>query len=260
MPWGDVHAAATPNADFGGGNTLRVGRPEHARFDVAGQRASQLADLFHAGCSRSADIHVREGALQKIEGHVNLNTASRQALRMMIAGSIRQDPEIRNFLADAHTQGISRFPVVEKVSPALDCTPIADRIAEAIIRSRPFASTAELANTREPDGAGLAHVFGNPKLFAAYSGSGYPKLQWTDSAAEEVFARTYEASTVRSRNFRVWVIGQAVLPAAGMTEAVEVLSEVRRVFSVFADPGERNADGSIDPSKTRLKVTHENDF
>jgi hypothetical protein len=260
IPWGDALASSTSSADFGGGNTLRIGRPEHPRFDIAGQRASQLLDLFHTGLARSADPDEREGAVVKVEGHVNLNTASREALRMMIAGRIQQDPEIRSFLSDTHTQEVSRFPAVEEVSPAPDYTPIADRIADAIIRSRPFASTGELANTREVDGAVFTHVFGNARLFPEYSGSGYPKLQWTDSAAEEAFSRTYEASTVRSRNFRVWVIGQAISPTATMNDSTEVLSEVRRSFTVFADPGDRNADGSIDPTKSRLKVIHENDF
>jgi hypothetical protein len=35
--------------EFGGGNSLRVGRLEHPRFDVMGQRASQLLDFFHTG-------------------------------------------------------------------------------------------------------------------------------------------------------------------------------------------------------------------
>jgi hypothetical protein len=35
--------------EFGGGNTLRIGRPEHPRFDQVGQRAAQLLDLFHVG-------------------------------------------------------------------------------------------------------------------------------------------------------------------------------------------------------------------
>jgi hypothetical protein len=258
--WGDVLASSTSSADFGGGNTLRIGRPEHPRFDIAGQRASQWLDLFHAGLSRSADAGEREGPVVRIDGHVNLNTASRHALRLLIAGRIQQDPEIRRFLGDFHTQGTDRFPAVEGVSPVPDFTGIADRIAGAIIRSRPFASTGELANAREFDGVISTHVFGNERLLPEYAASGYPRLQWTDSAAEEVFARTHEASTVRSRNFRVWIIGQALSPKATMDARTEVLAEVRRAFTVFADPGERNADGSIDPVKSRLNVIHENDF
>jgi len=258
--WGDVLTSSTSSADYGGGNSLRIGRPEHPRFDIPGQRASQLLDLFYTGHSRHTGSDERKGPLQKIEGHLNLNTASKEALRMLISGRMQQDPEIRRFMDDTHTQGVSRFPRIADVDPAPDFTLIATRVANAIIRSRPFASTSELANSREVDGTVFTHVFGNARLFPEYSGNGYPKLQWTDSAAEEMFAQTYETSTVRSRNFRIWVIGQAVAPTTITNNLPEVLSEVRRTFTVFADPGERDADGSIDPTKSRLKVIHENDF
>jgi hypothetical protein len=97
-------------------------------------------------------------------------------------------------------------------------------------------------------------------LFGGFTGSSYPLLQWTDSAAEETFARVFEASTVRSRNFRVWVIGQSVAPAASVSATPEVLAEVRKVFTVFADPGERDSNGLPDPAKFRLRILHENDF
>jgi hypothetical protein len=35
--------------EYGGGNSLRIGRLEHPRFDVVGQRACQLLDLFQTG-------------------------------------------------------------------------------------------------------------------------------------------------------------------------------------------------------------------
>ena len=258
--WGDVLSSSVSSTDHGGGNTLRIGRPEHTRFDVAGQRASHLLDLFHAGLSRSADAAERTGLLSRIEGQINLNTASKSALRMLVAGELRQDPEIRRFLSDSHTQGTSRFPAVSAVSPAPDISLVADRIADAIIRSRPYAGTGELANARELNQSAFTHVFGNNRLFPEFSGSGYPVLQWTDSAAEESFAHIHEASTVRSRNFRIWVIGQAVAPTTAMNTGTEILSEVRRAYTVFADPGSRNADGTINPANSLLRVIHENDF
>ena len=69
----------------------------------------------------------------------------------------------------------------------------------------------------------------------------------------------FEASTVRSRNFRVWVIGQSLGPPKA-DGSPEVLAECRKVFSVFADPGERKTEGAIDPTKTRAVILDENDF
>jgi len=248
--WGSVNSGHTSSPTHGGGNTLRIGRTEQPRFDQPGFRASHLLDLFHTGMSRSEDEAKRKGQLVDIEGHVNLNTASSQALRQLIAGRLGQDPELRAFTSDLHSGGQDKFPEVSKVDPLPDATAVADRIAGSIINSRPYASTGELARVRD---------FGNKSLFPGYT-SGYPSLQWTDSAAEELFARVFEASTVRSRNFRVWVIGQSLAPSAPGTANPQVLAEVRKNFTVFADPGERKSDSSPDPAKFRLRILHESDF
>jgi hypothetical protein len=55
------------------------------------------------------------------------------------------------------------------------------------------------------------------------------------------------------------VIGQSLGPTKSDGSSV-VLAECRKVFSVFADPGERNPDGSINPKKTRAVILDENDF
>ena len=66
---------------------------------------------------------------------------------------------------------------------------------------------------------------------------------------------------MRSRNFRVWVVGQAIAPLAkGSTAAPVVLAESRKVFNLFADPGVRTEDGAIDADKYEPTVIHENDF
>lgn len=85
-------------------------------------------------------------------------------------------------------------------------------------------------------------------------------LQWSDAAAEEAFARVYNSSTVRSRNFRIWVVGQSVAPTAPTNLSPEILSEVRKAYTVFADPGARKSDGSIDSAKFKISILHENDF
>lgn len=45
----NIGPGSTPDQRYGGGNTLRIGRPEHPLFDVPGLRACHLVDLFHAG-------------------------------------------------------------------------------------------------------------------------------------------------------------------------------------------------------------------
>ena len=55
------------------------------------------------------------------------------------------------------------------------------------------------------------------------------------------------------------MIGQSLAPSTSVTNPT-VLAEIRKAYTVFADPGERKADGSPDPAKFRLKILHESDF
>jgi hypothetical protein len=266
-PWPLVQIANQPSPYFGGGNTLRIGRPEHPRFDqptghipadMPPLHAARLLDLFHAGKSRSSDNSLREGPVVRIEGHVNINTASRESLRAMAAGILQMDPKLSKRTSDVFDSRMA--PAIEPLTTvsAPTSSKEADTIADAIIRGRPYSSPSELACAMNADGN---EVFGNPFLYP-YTPSGQSftsQLQWSDAAAEEVFGRVYEASTVRSRNFRVWVIGQAIAPTTPGNLNPEVLSEARRAFTIFANPGERTS-GVIDPSKSRVTILHENDF
>lgn len=261
--WPDVLLSSPPSTDHGGGNTLRIGRPEHQAFDRPGKRASHLLDLFHCGRPRSTKDEEREGPLARIQGQVNLNTASRDVLRALAAGPLAQDPLLASVPNNLNHSGAPLMaPPTTKATlyaPSTSFATEADRIADTIIRSRPFASPAEIANIKDAEGK---PVFGNPDLYQ--TGGQLPantRVQWTDSAAEETFARVYEAATVRSRNFRVWVVGQALAPLpANSTATPQVLAETRRVFNLFADPGTRRADGSIDPKKVRPVIIHERAF
>ncbi len=248
--WPEVTPASSLSTDYGGGNTLRIGRPEHARFDVAGKRAAQLLDLFHTGIPASDKLSEREGNVVEIRGNINVNTASKDALRAMAAGLLEQDPELRRVTSwDHDTTGPYRPATTALKLGTPTTTLVADQIADAIMLRRPFASASELASVTDRD-SNL--IFGNKDLYKDFT-----DIQWSDAAAEEVFSRVYDASTVRSRNYRVWVIGQAI---TGPAASPEVLAESRKVFTVFSDPGERKSDGSIDPAKHIPRVTYENDF
>ena len=249
--WPDVRGNQA-SAFYGGGNTLRIGRPEHPRFDLGtepGLHAARLLDLFHVGRSRSANPADREGPVTRIAGHVNLNTASRDALRALAAGALAMDPLLARRTGGDHLGAPSMAPPVSLLSlSAPTSTDEADRIAGAILHSRPYQSAVDLARASEADGT---VVFGNRALYPDNS-----DIEWNDAAAEEIFARVYEGSTVRSRNFRVWIVAQALAP--GPTP--QVLSEVRKVHTLFADPGERAVDGSIVPGKFKITATSTNEF
>lgn len=253
--WPDV-VSSEPSPFYGGGNTLRLGRPEHPAFDRSdspGLHAAGLLDLFHAGISRSDNPAEREGPLIRIAGHVNLNTATRDTLRALAAGALVMDPRLARKLSDNHLGAPSMAPPTEPLvlAPAT-VTLEADRIADAIILGRPFGSTAGLARAREASGK---YVFGNRNLYPDAA-----NIEWTDAAAEETFARVYEGTTVRSRNFRVWIVAQTLAPAVAPGRAPAVLAEVRKVHTLFADPGERAGDGAVMPGKCQTRITSSHDF
>ncbi len=262
--WPSVAVEAAASPDHGGGNTLRIGRAEHPKFEVpdeedaddllGGQHAAHLLDLFHVGNPKSTDKEDREGNVALIDGQVNLNTASETAIRALVMGNLKQDPELSRQLSKNHSTTEAMAPPTAKIKlgvPARDKA--GDIIAEAIIRDRPFASAAELASIEDENGE---KIFGNREMYDLKD-----KIEWTDSAAEEAYARIYEASTMRSRNFRVWVVGQAIAPLAkGSTAVPVVLAESRKVFNLFADPGERSEDGAINADNYEPTVIHENDF
>jgi hypothetical protein len=255
VAWPDVEMNSPFATDAGGGNTLRIGRGEHPRFrDTPGQHAAHLLDLFHAGISTSEDREERDGNLISIAGNVNLNTAEPDAIRALVAGYLQQDPLLSQTTSTNHqTSTLMAQPVVSLKLGSPTYSKIADRVAEAITRSRPFACAADIAKAKD---ATDRPVFGNREVYAQTN-----RIQWTDSACEELFGRLYEASTLRSRNFRIWVIGQAVyLPEDGDPEDTEVLAETKKAYTVFADPGDRGDEGEIDATRYQPRVTHENDF
>ena len=150
-----------------------------------GMEAYHLLDLFHAGISTSENPMDREGALVRIRGNVNLNTANRDALRALAAGALTMDPVMARRTSENHnTSSLMAPPVTPyKLSPA-DINIEANRIADAIILTRkttPFASPAAIAEVRDPTGKPL---IGNKDLLPDGT-----KVHRTDSAAEELFAR-----------------------------------------------------------------------
>jgi len=225
--WTDISNSSQNSSNFGGGMTLRIGRPEFTLFDKPGTRASQLLDLFSLGNR----VNTR--------GLINLNTASRDVLRALGANVLlNRDPDIKP-------------PAIAPLYPPYDSTstPVkqADRFADAILAARPFLSAAQLASiqaktynagTTKFDGP-LAPFFGNPQQWLDTQQS----TEWNDSGREEYFAKVFPLTTVHSRNFRVFVTGQA------LDKAGNVLSTVNKVFQVYLNPT-RDPSGKITSQNT----------
>ncbi len=84
--WTDIDKSASADSKYGGGFSLRIGRPEFTLFDKDGSRASQLLDIFSAGDPADSSAAGRLATQISTRGKINLNTASLETLRALAAG------------------------------------------------------------------------------------------------------------------------------------------------------------------------------
>jgi hypothetical protein len=77
---------------------------------------------------------------------------------------------------------------------------------------------------------------------------------------EEVFARMYEAGTVRSRNFRIWVVGQSVHPPPKTTPIPKSSRKSARPTLYLPIRANAMPTDPLIPTKTNLTILHENNF
>jgi hypothetical protein len=193
---------------YGGGTTLRIGRPEHSRFawtNVSGQaqpnmKASAVAllDIFCVDTNTDANIIGRfdDG------NQININTAPPRVLQALASGVILTNDPATNIkipatAIDAFVKGVTNFRA-----------------------KYPFYSASQLAfigtdtnwpNTNTwPTGA----VF-SPKTMGITEGN--------DAAVEEWFSKIYALSKVQTRNYRVYVQAQ-LIRTKGTSTNVSTLS------------------------------------
>jgi len=200
---------------YGGGTTLRIGRPEHQRFAFTnlggtypvpnmGQSAVALLDIF------STDDSYDNG------GRINLNTAPAPVLRALAGGVILTN--------DSGMKPSSTLAVPKTMTEAF---------AQGVMRYRaiyPFLSPSQLAFIATDYGAtnGANHwtntwpknaVFGNTNASILLTNAPGNTLgtkasmgvsEWNDQATEEWFSKIYDLSTVQSWNFRIYVVAQLV--------------------------------------------------
>ncbi len=240
-PAPDLPTSATADSTAGGGYTLCIGRPEFSNFDTNhlqngvsvggnGQRAWQLLDIFSLGPPRTVTT-----------GLVNLNTASFESLRALAASIVHN--------RDAAIKPTTLYPptanaptAAEQQPPARTNGGQADLFAEAVVQSRPLLSTAQIQTIKNT----LGPFFGNANQWKDQT----VPSEWNDSAREELFSKLLNLTTVRSRNFRVFVTGQA------LDKNGKVLSTVNKVFQVFLKPT-RAADGSIPAGAQQTEIRYE---
>src|SRR5882724_8227275 len=226
-PLPDIPTSASPSSRGAGGHTLAIGRPEFSKFDQNRMRAWQLLDVFSA---RTANTNFTNTA-----GLVNINTASRDVLRSLAAGILEnRDPAIQPSSLQPPPNGNGLY------RPTSAANVQADLFADAVINSRPLLSTAALSAIKDSQGRPF---FGNPNQ---YSNQTQP-TEWNDAGREELFSKILNLATTRSRNFRVFVTGQA------LDKNGNVLSTVTKVYQVFIKPNRDPTTGAIISQQVQIK-------
>ena len=218
-PGGSIPASAVDTGTAkrrGGGNTLRIGRPEHPRFAFTnlggtypvpnmGQSAAALLDIFSVSDSYDNG------------GRINLNTAPAPVLRALAGGVILTNDSgmkpsstlpIPEIMTEAFAQGVMRF---RAVNPFLTCSQLAFITTDYGITN---PTTSHWTNTW-PTNA----VFGNTNASIPLTNAPGNTLgttasmgvsEWNDQASEEWFSKIYNLSTVQSWNYRTYVVAQLV--------------------------------------------------
>lgn len=260
---------------WGGGNTLRIGRPEHALFDRAGMRASQLLDLFHTGFtgtnlagedgidlyasydprdhqapSAAADpLESRQppyallydedlhaqGKFAWVDGHLNLNAAPTLFEIETLLRGPFVSSDLRLVEDRFDTPIYSREGITGTLRSGLRLASIPP-IAAGLMKARPFYSPSHLARV-------LSGLMDRYDALPAHH---------NDAEAEETFARLFNTTTFSSRHFRIFTHAEIYHHESG-----EISGRSRRVHEVFLRP-ERQSDGAV--TRCRLEILSSRDL
>jgi len=240
----NITDTSLPDYQQGGGNTLRIGRAEHARFAFTNmygnstpsipnmaQSSAALLDLF---CLTNG-TSVNGGPYSLGGGKINLNTAPAPVLRALAGGILlTNDP--------------AQIPTSVAVPPNM-----AEAFAQGVMRFRskyPFLTPSHLSfigtdpawpNTNSwPTNS----VFGNTNTIALSTAPGntfgstarVTVTEWSDQAAEEWFSKIYALSSCQSHNYRIYVVAQLVATnSSGATNGIGPLT--KKYFQIYVRNG-----------------------
>ena len=203
----NIDSSWNTNNLYGGGSTLRIGRPEHPRFAFTnlkstttsqpipntGQSAAAFLDLFCISNPSS----VSANGIYRTGGKINLNTAPAPVLAALAGGiKLTLDPnkggsEVNTNMISAFTNGVMRFRSVY-----------------------PFLSSSQLAFISANYGSAgwtNSEIWTNNAVFSAGTAGGLNGVTGlNDQGREEWFSKIYELASVSSVNYRFYIAAQLV--------------------------------------------------
>lgn len=261
---------AEPGRMWGGGNTLRIGRPEHKLFDQPGMRASQWLDLFHTGFTGTNLTEGGSGADLYADhdprDHQPPSAASNPVEALTQPYAVLYDPdlnaqgrfeliyghlnlnsaptlfEIETLLRGPFVSSDIRLESDDLLTPSYTREGVSGnlrsglkpdaipKIAADLFDARPFYSPSHLARV-------LSELIDRYDALPDHH---------NDAEAEETFARIFNTTTLSSRHFRVFTAAEVYHNQTG-----EVSGRSRRVYEVFLRPV-RDAAGEVVKSKLEV--------
>lgn len=267
---------AVPHPLWGGGNTLRIGRPEHRLFDQPGRRASQWLDLFHTGYTGSnlratglpedwlyhhhhpRDHQPPPAAPDPAEAeslpyrHLYPPELNAQGQFQLVHGQINLNTtptrfEIETLLRGPSVSSDLRLRTEHYDSPDYAREGESGELRSAL-RTEAIPSLAEGLMRARPflGPSHLARVFS--ELLEQHEA--LPEHH-NDAEAEEPFARLFNLTTLSSRHFRIYTAAEIY-----HADSQQVLSRARRVREVFLRPI-RHPSGDIERVQLEILSTRQ---
>lgn len=235
-------------SEFGGGITLAIGCPEINVFDpysdpdyshteMGGRKGYESARLLD-------QFRTTESPLRSLKSRININTAPKQVLTALFSGFTHERDLIIN-----EGESFTRQP--QRIA---DNT-ISSTLTAGIIQHRnktPFSSLSDIALVRgnvEIEGATEElYLFGEKATYESNAHVGNLSLNahvWNDSGREELFCRTHDLFTTKSRAYRVHIQAEQKI---GTRTRIK-----KQVFDIIINPKRdptNNIDGSVSPEIT----------
>jgi hypothetical protein len=219
----NITSAWTADAQYGGGSTLRIGRPEHSRFAFTnlggtypvpslGTSAAGLLDLF---CT----TNVYDWA-----GKININTAPPPVLAALAggitlkAGNYSPPAPVNADMIQAFTNGVVKFR-----------------------QTYPFITPSQLAFISSDYGNSATFTSSWPSnaVFSANATGGLNgPTAINDQGREEWFSKIYNLTCVQSFNYRIYVVAQLTDTNGNPKGAI-----MRKYYNLYLNNNSPNESG-----------------
>jgi hypothetical protein len=230
---------ATPDSMYGGGNTLRIGKFEHAMFAFTNQ-SGQLVPNMQQSAAALLDIFCIQDRYYE-GGKININTAP---------------PAVLRALAEGVVVSVGGPTLPTNFSPRTNSPAFVNAFVQGVTNFRarhPFYSPSQLAfigyDTAWPGNWPTNAVFGNTN---GVIGTLQGITQANDEVMEEWFSKIYNLTKVGTQNYRVYVVAQ-MLTTAGVPKG----PVMRRFYEVH---NRRNNEKETDTPSCSIGVTRRSEY